>query len=627
MCEITIAGLISRFEERMRQSERHHMGETTGKEPKFPMIVMFLGNEAIKGAESVASRLTGMWPQYSGEMFFLGVDENSSDLEFTNLKLFDGKFESEVLSSAQLGDKITSLFGLNSHFVDKSRLLIYYVLDTTGLQDVSDYQHWTKIMKEVKSSYVDRTIRTMEMQIVLLNEGFGDKRRVSAGVRNCIAQDKANIDYSILLLSNRRSDYTILENWDMCYRIIARAIAITNNDETQITTTLFSKNVFTVAFAGEDKPTSEIAQTIIKGLMEPLSRINFEEAGPLLEDAQIASKLGLSDEGTLKLLDEYAEENLIPMLPTEKQLSLFPRWENVIYPDLPSFTAKEFNDFTMNGWNAYLEQIMNNVQEKVTRDKDLRSEWSSKYRRQLADIFTINELIWLRDNIEDVKKFLSNVQVPSEGSSVLTAAKSRIKYLLCTNRELMSVFEKTIVDLGNDAEEFSEHWSSLQRSGLNVHAVRNENITQFYNRRIRSFFDSNEYEISQEFIKITSMEELDVFFDEIIGKIIDSDPVFSMNFEDELEARLHEEAALINARQYIRERLTGENVPVYYQAVYALDAPVASTVLINTKTKLYDNMKAHLPDVTYYYNTGNGNFAETLNFLSISDSNLVAEEA
>ena len=100
-----------------------------------------------------------------------------------------------------------------------------------------------------------------------------------------------------------------------------------------------------------------------------------------------------------------------------------------------------------------------------------------------------------------------------------------------------------------------------------------------------------------------------------------------MNFEDELEARLHEEAALINARQYIRERLTGENVPVYYQAVYALDAPVASTVLINTKTKLYDNMKAHLPDVTYYYNTGNGNFAETLNFLSISDSNLVAEEA
>lgn len=603
------------------------MGEATGKEPKFPMIVMFLGKEAIKGAEPVASRLTGMWPQYSGEMFFLGVDENASELEFTNLKLFDGKFEAEVLSSDQLGDKITSLFGLNSHFVDKSRLLIYYVLDTTGLQGVSGYQHWTKIMEEVKSSYVDRTIRTMEMQIVLLNEAFGDKRKVSAGVRNCIAQDKATMDYSILLLSNRRSDYTILENWDMCYRIIARAIAITNNDETQITTTLFSKNVFTVAFAGEDKPTSEIAQTIIKGLMEPLSRINFEEAGSLLEETQIASKLGLSDEGTLKLLDEYAEENLIPMLPSEKQLSLFPRWENKVYEDLPSFTAKEFNDFTMNGWNAYLEQIMNNVQEKVTRDRELRSEWSSKYRRQLADIFTINELIWLRDNIENVKKFFSNVQAPSEGSSVLTAAKLKIKYLLCTNRELMSVFEDTIVDLGNDAEEFSGHWRTLQRSGLNVHAVRNENITRFYNRRIQSFFDSNGYEISQEFIKITSMEELDVFFDEIIGKIIDSDPVFSMNFEDELEARLHEEAALINARQYIRERLTGENVPVYYQAVFALDAPVASTVLINTQTRLYDNMKAHLPDVTYYYNTGNGNFAETLNFLSISDSNLVAEEA
>ncbi len=626
MNTITVPGLIHRFEDRVHQLERYQFGEPTGKEPYSPMIVSFLGQEAIEGYRDVATHLLNMWPSYQNEFLFLGVTEGAKGVEFTELRLVGTDVAVETIAAEEIGNRVSSLFGLKSHFQDRSRLFIFNVMDTTRFSSAADFEHWTCIMQTVRNSFIDRSIDTLDMLIVLLNENIGERQTTSAKIKNVLYNNRAAYHFSTLLLSNRRSDHTILEDWDSCYRVIANTIALTNNSETQIAGVLFEKGVYTAAYACEEKPVSKIGQTVIKKLIERLSKESFGTSGNLFNDRQTLAKLGVSQDRTIELLDSYAEQNLFKMLPSAEQLQLFPRKQCQDYDDLSALSEKDFNLLTMNCWDSFLNQITERARENVQRDSNIRANWKSLYSKKVSSEFSINDLIWLKDHIVDVRKNLSSARLPSQEVQVLSAAKSQLKYMLSSNVELISIFVETIQELGSEAEIFLKEWNELLRSGLSVHAIRDENITQFYNRKAQNFFDHNGTEISEAFRKITDAEALKAYLFGLIDRMIESDSVFSAPFEEELESRLQEEALPINAKQYIRQKLTGENVPVYYQAQFNVGTPIASCILIKIGTQLYSNLVNHLSNTTYYYDTGSGNSAEALNYYVVSSDNLVSEE-
>ena len=53
---ISISDLIQYFDEKLRQIDRRRIGDNIGKEPQFPMLVLFMGDNAIDGFSEVYTR-------------------------------------------------------------------------------------------------------------------------------------------------------------------------------------------------------------------------------------------------------------------------------------------------------------------------------------------------------------------------------------------------------------------------------------------------------------------------------------------------------------------------------------------------------------------------------------------
>lgn len=253
----------------------------------------------------------------------------------------------------------------------------------------------------------------------------------------------------------------------------------------------------------------------------------------------------------------------------------------------------------------------------------MRIRWREAYSKTISDNFSIGELIWMKDHLDEIRNLLKNARQPSPEKKVLSAAKSQLRFLLSSNPSIMNIFVAEIEELGKNAESFLETWQQLLRSRLTLHPVRDENLKKFYERKATVFFDHNGSSIKEQFSHVSNMEELKRFFEDIIDRIIDSDPVFSSAFEEELESRLNEEAEQKNAKQYIRDILTGAKVPTYFQANFNLAQPVVSAILLNIGTPLYRNLSNNLSPTTYYYNTGSSNAAEALNIYEVGKDNLI----
>jgi len=620
---ISISDLIQYFDEKLRQIDRRRIGDNIGKEPQFPMLVLFMGDNAIDGFSEVYTRLVQFWPQYQNELVFLGVRGCVNEIECFDLSMNGSEVIKEEIYLDKLGDRISILFGLKSHYQDRSKLLVYYILDTTRFTNVSDFRSWMDTINRIKSFCGVDNVDLLDLLFLLLNENIGERCTVAAEIKNYLYDYLEECVTSVLLLSNRRSDHVILEEWNLVYRIVSDIVALTNNCDTQITGKVLRSGVYTASYEFEEKPITQIGQVIIRALIERLSNESFDSRIAITQDESLGTKLGLSSEKTLTILDDYAEQSLYKLLPSEDKLALFPRRDAVDYDDLGSYSEKDFNEMTMNSWKSYLGQIVTQAQEHIRRDSSMRIRWRETYSKIISENFSIGELIWMKDHLDEIHNLLNNVRQPSSETKVLSAAKSQLRYLLSSNRSIMHIFVEEIEQLGKNAEDFLEAWQQLLRSRLTLHPVRDENLTKFYEQKVTEFFDYNGASISEQFSHISNMDELKAFFEDIIDRIIDSAPVFSSAFEEELECRLNEEAEQKNAKQYIRDILTGPKVPTYFQANFNLAQPIVSSILLNIGTPLYKNLSNNLSPTTYYYNTGSSNAAEALNIYEVGKDNLI----
>lgn len=620
---VSISDLIQYFDDKLRQIDRRRIGDNIGKEPQFPMLILFMGENAIEGFSEVYTRLVQFWPQYQNELVFLGVENHSNEIECFDLSMNNTEVVRVKINLDKLGDRVSSLFGLKSHYQDRSKLFIYYILDTTRFTNVSDFYAWMETIKKVKTYCGVDNVDLLDLLFLLLNENIGERRAVATEIKNCLYDYLEEYITSVMLLSNRRSDHAILEEWSIVYRMVSDIVALTNNCDTQIAGRVLRSGVFTASYEFEEKPTTQIGQVIIRELIEKLSNESFDSRIAITQDDSLDAKLGLSTEKTLKILDDYAEQALYKLLPDEDKLTLFPRRDAVEYDNLSSYSEREFNEITMNSWKCYLAQIVLQAQEHIRRDSSMRIRWKEAYSRTISDNFSIGELIWMKDHLDEIRNLLNNARQPSPEKKVLSAAKSQLRFLLSSNPSIVNIFVAEIEELGKNAESFLETWQLLLRSRLTLHPVRDENLKKFYERKATVFFDHNGASIKEQFSHVSNMEELKTFFEDIIDRIIDSDPVFSSAFEEELESRLNEEAEQKNAKQYIRDILTGSKVPTYFQANFNLAQPVISSILLNVGTPLYRNLSNNLSPTTYYYNTGSSNAAEALNIYEVGKDNLI----
>lgn len=624
---LNMHNLIHHFEERLRQIDRLNLGDETGKEPQFPQLVIYLGKDASNAHTAVSSNLLQTWPQYQDELKFLCV-QKTDNLSYFEMPI--GSEQCNPLSEDGVREIASAMFGTRMHFADRNKLLVYFILDTTSMQNLDDFISWLPAINSVKQLLCSDSTDLLDMLCLLLNENLV-RQKTAAKIRDYLSGFYTNKEIrktvsNVLLLSNRRSDNAILEDWEIGYKIVSAIIALSNNDETQVTKNIFCNSVLTASYAREEKPIAQIGQVVVSNLLTSLAE-NIPHTDPkLMDDPKLSDKLGLTKTGTFSMLDNYAEMNLYSLLPSEEQLELFPRRDANAQTEMSMMSANAFNEYTMGAWNQYLAEIARTAQEKVAMNSAVRQSWSDEYRKILVNTFNKEEILYLVDHIDDVAEILGKTRLPSYDAKVLTAAKDQLKYMLSSDEKLIQIFVNALRQQGQVASDFTQAWNTLLKSRRQIFGVRDANMATFYERKIRNFIDRRGSEICTEFTTIHNTEDLVKFLQDVIEDVIDSDEIFSAAFEDELESRLNEDALPTDAKQYIRKKLTGSGVYTYLQTNFALGEPVVSSILIKIGTPLYKNLYSNLAPTTYYYNTGSSSAAEALVIYEVSKENLVNGE-
>lgn len=624
MTTLTIQNLIQHFEERLRRIDRQDLDDT-GREPQFPQIVIYLGGDAHNAHSAVSTDLLQIWPQYQSELKFLWVQNDGEHLSFSELS-YDGD---RTLSEEDVQEVVSALFGTKMHFSDRSKLLVYYILDTTAFLSKDDLLAWLPRIRRIRELMCTHSTDILDVLFLLLNENLS-RQKTAAQIRDHLSgfyqgNDVRQTVGSVMLLSNRRNDNAILEDWSICYKILSAAIVLSNNADSRIASSFFSGSVMTASYAREEKPLPQIGQVVVKGLIDELSKaIPPMDVRPL-DDPRLPEKLGLTKQGTLAMLDDYAESKLFALLPTEEQLELFPRQDSSLQTSMAILSARTFNEYTMGSWEQYLGSIVQKAQEKLSMDSAIRSAWRKAYRALLVENFSREEILYLASHLQDVEALLTAPKALGQDTQVLIAARDQLKYMLSGDREIVRIFLSALEEQGQEAQDFTEMWNSLLRSMRRIHTVRDNNIAAFYDRKVRNFYDRCGSDVCREFISMHDTSELSRFLMGTLDHIVDSDEIFSSAFEDELENRLNEEALPTDAKQYIRKKLTGNEVFVYLQTNFALGEPLISSILLKAGTPLHSNLYSNLPPTTYYYDTGSSTTAEALVIYEVSAENLVNE--
>lgn len=623
--DITVSKIIEDFEDRIRTLDLRRNINHPGRQPEFPMVVILLGEEAMKGYLDIAFRLFQLWPSYQNSICFIGITGTAESTEFYNLSQNNGNMERSNLQEYEAQKLVDSLTDKKNNFYNRTKKLAYFVLNTAELTEDSDYDTWMRLYLKVKD-VLDLSSEP-ELFVLMLDEKNRIQKETAKRVRNSIA-DENSVASQTLLLSNRDSGNGTTDDWTSCYEIIANVIALTNNSETRIANVLFQKGIYTVSYVSEKKPTKEIGWVVATKMIEHLTQLQSTAAeNNPFHDNSINNRLGLSRNQTLKILDSYVEQNLFRQLPDEEQLHLFPRVDDTFYEDIVPCSAKKFNEITMNAWQCYLDRIMKEAKEKVESDLSLTEKWTREYEEYLKDTFSVNELIVLGDNPEKVSLILKSHNPITVDEDIVESARQEIKDRLSSDPMILNVFINVVKKCGAEAKKSFDIWGQLIESMRWIPPVNDQTITNFYGRRIKNYFDRKEKEISDELKEITDIEKLDRFLKKTMDGIIDSDSaMFLATFDQERAERLKMEENFGDANSDIQKNLTdSEKMQKYLYIMCAYNAPIVSAIMLKFGTSLEKYLKRNLPGLHYYYNTGNSSSAEVIEIYQVERYNLISD--
>lgn len=607
---LSVEMLIGHFERRIRRVERETKDVRHGKVPCFPQLTVFLGDSVAQGFDVVTTGLFTAWPQFQDELCFLAADRTESGITYDCLSMREPP---RAMTPEGVNKEIEALFGENTHFQDRGALFVYYILKTSALRDVEDFEAWIEALREVKRQTILGDVPSNEVLYILLDEGFIHKRTAGA-IKSWLAEHpELYRDFSVVLLSSRLSDGRILQSWESCYRIVACSMLVSNNTDRGAGGALTGQGLYTARYLREDKPIADIGQVVVEGVLDFFRQSIGTGAQTKLSDEELARRLGITKEGTLTILDEYVRSSLLPQLPREEALDYFPRADDSEWGNLADLSSQELDELTMGTWGYLLDAVAAEAKETLRSGGQVRRELQARYGRYLRHSFSPLELMQLNNYLDDVRELL--MQTPKRGVAtgrVLEGAEWQLRSLLSSDAELNSLFAEMIGEQARGAESYFTAFNELNSSLGYLHEVQDASLSAFYSYRVRSYFDREGSELKQKFWALSTRAELYEFLCKVIDDVIGSDPVFVAAFEEEREQRLGDDARGGKARDYMRRQLMGEGVPQYLSTSFDLGRPIVAAILLKTGTELHQSLASMPGDGSYYYNTGYGNAAERL---------------
>lgn len=627
---LTVQSIIQYFENKLRRADGSMSGSQAGETPQYPMMVIYLDTGMGDGGAALAEDLTRLWPQFTGELHFLSVRPGQTPEYFEYIRREDG-YASSPISAGEAAGLAAGLLGTGSHFTNYSKTILYFVLEAGGLRSVQEFDACVLSMAQAIRDIGIGRINLLTMLTVLLDESTGASIAVSGQIRNRIAQllTEDALPGSLCLLSNRRYDNRVLTSRDTYLKMASAVIAVSNNRDATVVQDIFlNSKAFTVGYAREEKPTSDICQFLVTALIGRLAALPTAGAA-MTDEKDLARRLGITPEGTIVTLDRYAQARFDPMLPTPQQLELFPRAECAEFYAAPeSMSASEFDRQTMGAWSAYLAGIVNEARAGIDLNPMEARRMAGEYAAYLRSNITAGEFIWLNDHPEKVNACFAVTREPIRELPTLEYARQFLRYLLSANPNLRSLLREEVDRQAGEASGYLSEWQKLRSSVSSLHPIRQgEDFTTFYRALFNNYYYRNSNEINKSFLAASSREGLRTFFENTVDGMLHDDELrapICASFESELHQRLTSSMSADNVSSRISYMLDPEQVPAYLQTSFSLGGAFRSFILMkrdNDPNSLYTALK--LPSLTRVYNTGRSDAVEVLNLYSLSNDSIL----
>lgn len=616
---MTATDLIRYFETEIRRIDDQRIRNGVGNEPQYPMALVFLGN-ATACYTTLVRRLEQLWPQYSGELLFLHVQKGQGSACRVCQILPDG--QDGPMEPGGGIDQIEDLFGADKHFPNRNQLMLYYVIDTSNMISAEEFRDLLALKTCFQRELGIGNLMVNETLFLLLENAFGKKAKVSDQILTALAADIPDLkNTSTVLIGHVKQDRTFNE-WSECYDALASVVAVTNSDFDRILVSMYQQGCYTVAYHREEKPTRDIGWVMVTRLLEYISNNLIGQHWRNLSDKEIAS-----DFSYRSLVAKYVNQVLMSKIPTNEELLLFPRKDITSYYDeeIPCLSQKDFDDYTMGAWLAYLKGLTRNVEKEIARGGNLAAVWSDAYTQQLNEKVPIRTLAALMEHPETLYAIIEAVDKPANTNQGLAAAAGDwMLYSLLTSPTIRQLFRNILQKQQRRAEQFSETWRGIQDSVNQVHVPSDSRLISFYSLKFQHYLDGYGEQILNGFESLTDPDSLDAFLEKELDRIISKITELTDPFEEELQQRLqHEHGVAISndVKMYIARKLASDNTSEFLTHLYDLGSPVVSAVLLKRGTELHQRISEALSDV-YFYNTNDSSKAEAVYMYIVGKDNL-----
>jgi hypothetical protein len=583
-----IEELLSYFKEYMLDMDKEASGLLGEAKATYPMLVVNLAaNSDHEMGQALKEQLLKIWPAYKEKLLFLQVQGNAENPGFSRMET------GEALSVDSVHEMISGLFEESNFFKNYTRLLVFYLLDTTVMSGVVDLDAYLDLMKAC--SEVFSFPAQSSVLFLALNEKIGNEAQASQ-IRTDLAQSyfetgKASaIAPCTYLVSNTNTVGSHMPKEHPYFnRIFTDVILLADGPDGYVSSNILHGGLKTVGYTMQAKPVEDISKVAVSSLLKKISelqRLNKTDSSQQFHGADtknLLRRLGIQENGTFYMLENYLAQ-ATKFLPTQEVVDSFPRRTSDDL-DLYSLSARAIEEETFGAWGCYMESIVAKVEEEIVSGFQQEGSFQDVYLKYLKQEFLRSELIYMSKNPEEIRALLDEENYTHSSHTVIDSLKQELALGVFKNAGIKDEIVSTIIKAGKQAQEFMDNWNSM----VNTESVliKEQSLIAFYDQKVQNYVDQNQDRIMKEFRVISDMPSLKAFLFNEIRLLIKSDSIFRAPFEEELIQRVSVKDPA-KALNMIAEALNGQNVKIWLASNGAsLDAPVQMALLLQDSTELY----------------------------------------
>ena len=603
-----------------------------GEEPRYPMIICYMGEVSEDAYYDISSELYQLWPSFHEHILHVGIDYKEDD-NALSYKLLS-KEGSRAVSETELLRSLNLLHDEDSGFESVDRINIYFIMNSSNVLTLDEYLKQLGLYRLIKERL--KNITSKDMLFLLLSEGL-DRTSVSIKIKNHLAKYYEEEDHnvykmdSVFIISNKRSDGHIVRNFEKMYSIISYVIAQSNQKtDAHTVSMLYSGGLKCVSFSRVSKPMDDMSLVIIQNFLRRLREHNQRKPSTQLPgEKRLRELAGISEEGVFKCIEDYIKSHEGEYELTEEFLEYFPR-KHMDTADISKLSYEEADELTMGTVSGYISSLVSKVLGMFATQGV--PELVENYRNYInKSCKSKEELLELRDNIETLKRLTTGNSDRFIGNAgIIDVVSKRLTYELSDNRSLREKLFQVIEDEAKKSQSFERSFEELVNALDEVRNVSDESVKAMYGNIAERYIYDNLESLNEEFRKLRSDEEFYIFAKRHIEEIVKSHAIFGLNFEDELRERLNKNDDPTYIDNWLYSRLTSiDEVPIYLKSSFGTFNPLGSVFSLRTDTRLSDYIKRLLTGTdktTYYYNTRSNSYAIAMEIFKVERSNLISQE-